>query len=474
MKKIFFITSLIVISAGCTRNLSELNVDPKNPSAAPSAAFFTNAQRTLMNTLTSSNVNLNIYRLIVQYWQETTYTDESNYDLATRSINDAVWNALYRDVLRDLQEAKTIIPTDVNGADIVQNQLAITDIMQVAAWYYLVTTFGNIPYTEALDITNPFPKYDDAKTIYNDLLTRLDADISKLKTTAESFGGADIIYEGNVTAWKKFANSLKLKMGMTIADADNAKAKSTVESAVAGGVFTSNADNAEFDYLGAPPNTNPIWVDLVQSGRKDFVACSSIINAMKARNDPRLEDYFTVDATGGYSGGNPGASSNYATFSKPDDAITAPDFPALLLDYSEVEFLLAEAVERGYNVGGTAATHYNNGITAGSLYWGVPAPEVTSYLAQSSVSYATAAGNYKQKIGTQKWIALYNRGWDEWIEWRRLDFPALTPAVDATTVIPRRYPYPVNEQNVNRINFEEAATAIGGDNVATKLWWDKF
>jgi hypothetical protein len=474
MKKIFFIITLIILATGCTRNLSELNVDPKNPSTAPSKAFFTNAQRTLMNTLTSSNVNLNIYRLIVQYWQETTYTDESNYDLATRSINDAVWNALYRDVLRDLQEAKTLIPKDVNGADLVQNQLAITDIMQVAAWYYLVTTFGNIPYTEALDINKPFPKYDDAKTIYNDLLTRLDADIAKLKITAESFGGADIIYEGNVTAWKKFANSLKLKMGMTIADADNAKAKSTVESAVAGGVFTSNADNAEFPYLGAPPNTNPIWVDLVQSGRKDFVAASTIINEMKTRSDPRLEDYFTVDANGGYSGGNPGASSNYATFSKPDEAITTPDFPALLLDYSEVEFLLAEAVERGYTVGGTAATHYNNGITASSLYWGVPAPEVTAYLAQSSVNYATATGNYKQKIGTQKWIALYNRGWDEWIEWRRLDYPQLTPAVDATTVIPRRYPYPVNEQNVNRINFEEAAAAIGGDNVATKLWWDKF
>ncbi len=288
MKKIFFIISLIALTTGCTRHLSDLNIDPKNPSSAPSAAFFTNAQRTLMNTLTSSNVNLNIYRLIVQYWQETTYTDESNYDLATRSINDAVWNALYRDVLRDLQESKNLIPTDVNDATTAQNQLAIADIMQVVAWYYLVTTFGNIPYTEALDINKPFPKYDDAKTIYYDLLTRLDADISKLKTTGESFGGADIIYEGDVTAWKKFANSFKLKMGMTIADADNAKAKSTVESAVAGGVFTSNADNAEFDYLGAPPNTNPIWVDLVQSGRKDFVAASTIINRRKSRRQQQL------------------------------------------------------------------------------------------------------------------------------------------------------------------------------------------
>ena len=130
MKKIFLvICGLVVLGTSCKRNITDLNIDPKNPSTAPSSGFFTNAQRTLMNTLTSSNVNLNIFRLIVQHWQETTYTDESNYDLATRSINDAVWNALYRDVLRDFQESKNLIPNDVNNPDVQKNQLAITDIM---------------------------------------------------------------------------------------------------------------------------------------------------------------------------------------------------------------------------------------------------------------------------------------------------------------------------------------------------------
>lgn len=465
-------SGLVILGASCTRNLTDLNIDPKNPSTAPSYAFFTNAQRSLMNTLTSSNVNLNIYRLIVQYWQETTYTDESNYDLATRSINDAVWNALYRDVLRDFQEAKNLIPNDVSDAGVQKNELAITDIMQIVAWYYLVTTFGDIPYTEALDINKPFPKYDDAKTIYNDLLTRLDADIADLSSSEGSFGGADIIYGGDVAKWKKFANSFKLKMGMTIADVDNAKAKSTVESAVAAGVFTSNDDNAEFQYLSSPPNTNPIWVDLVQSGRKDFVAASTLVNKMESLDDPRSDNYFTLDANGGYSGGDPGESSNYATFSKPDETITAPDFPALLLDYSEVQFFLAEALQRGYNVGGTAAGHYANAIAASILYWGGTTAEATAYIAQPSVAYNPA--NWRMSIGIQKWIALYNRGWDAWIEWRRLDYPQLSPAAQALSDIPVRYPYPVNEQNVNRINYEAAAAAIGGDDVSTKLWWDIY
>ncbi|MDP4264335.1 MAG: SusD/RagB family nutrient-binding outer membrane lipoprotein [Bacteroidota bacterium] len=476
MKKIIIILAGFAMLGvtSCKKDLTTLNVDPKNPSTAPSYAFFTNAQHTLINTLTSANVNLNIFRLIVQYWEETTYTDESNYDIATRDINDAMWNSLYSSVLRDLQEAKNLIPKDVTDPNIQKNELAIADLMQVMAFYYLVTSYGNIPYTEALDINKPFPKFDDAKTVYNNLLVRLNTDIGNMNTANASFGDADILYGGDVAKWKKFANSFKLKMALTIADDDNATAKTAAEAAVTAGVFTSNSDNAEFGYLSSPPNTNPIWVDLVQSGRKDFVANSTIINTMMGLNDPRMPAYFTLDANNGYSGGDPGASSNYATFSKPAVAITAPDFPALFMDYSEVEFLLAEASARGYSVGATAATHYANAITASIEYWGGTAGDATAYLAQPSVNYATAAGTYKQKIGIQEWLGLYNRGWDAWIVWRRLDYPQLAPAVDALSAIPLRFPYPVNEQNVNGTNYNAAATAIGGDLVNTKLWFDKF
>jgi hypothetical protein len=474
MKKLLYaLSALVLVLTACTKDLSSLNVDPKNPATAPSYAFFTNAQRALSNTLASSNVNLNIFRLIVQHWQETQYTEESNYDLGGREINDAVWNAFYRDVLRDLQEAKNLIPNDVKDAGLQKNQLALVEIMQVYSYYYLVTTYGDIPYTEALDINNPFPKYDDAQTVYNDLLSRLDAAIGNLDPATGSFGGADIVYGGDVAKWQKFANSFKLKMGMTIADSDPAKAKTVVESAIAAGVFTSNDDNALFAYQGAPPNTNPIWVDLVQSGRDDFVPASTLINQMQSLNDPRMNDYFTFDASGTkYSGGNPGESSSYAQLSHVNPAITEPDFPGTLLDYSEVEFLLAEAVLRGYTVTGTALEHYNSAITASIEYWGGTAAEATAYLAQPGV--VLDATNWKQSIGIQKWIALYNRGMDAWIEWRRLDYPQLEPAAEAVSGIPVRYPYPVNEQNVNSKNYDAAAEAVGGDVVETKLWWDKF
>ena len=488
MKKIFLLAAPLLLFAGCTKDLSSLNQDPKNPVSLPSAALFTNAQRRLTNTLTSTNVNLNIFRLVVQYWQETTYTDESRYDIVTRQIPDNIWDALNRDVLRNFQEVKNIIPTEAADAKQQKNELAITDIMEVYTWYYLVTSFGNIPYSKALDIKNTFPQYDDQKTVYYDLLTRLDTSIAALDVSGSSFGKADIIYSGDISAWKKFANSLKLKLGITIADYDAAKAKAVVESAVTSGVFTSNNNNALFKYVSSPPNTNPVWVDLVQSGRKDFVANSTLVNAMNTTNDPRRPWYFTVDNSGKYSGNGPGRSSSYSTFSKPAGLIkqfnpgdvtdagrlSYADFPGDLLDYAEVEFLLAEAVERGFSVGGTAAGHYNNAITASILFWGGSAADAVAYLAQPSVAYPTAAGTYQQKIGTQKWIALYNRGWDAWIEQRRLNYPVLPKPSNAASDYPVRFSYPINEQNVNTINYTAAAAAIGGDDVTTKLFWDKF
>jgi hypothetical protein len=472
--KIILSLSLIVLAASCTKDLTSLNNDPKNPPVVYSYSLFTNAQKNLARTLASSNVNLNVFRLITQYWQETTYLGESRYDLNTRNIPSNAWQALYRDVIKDLEAARALIPDDVEDAAVQKNQLAMLDIMEVYAYYYLVTTYGNIPYTRAMNIDSVFPAYDDAKTVYNDLMSRLDADIAALDPAVAGFGTADIIYGSDIDMWLKFANSFKLKMALTIADDDAAKAKTAAEQAVQAGVFESNDDNAKFVFKASPPNTNPLWEDLVQSGRKDFVAASTIITEMKQLGDPRIPLYFTEDAAGDYSGGEPGRSSSYGTFSKPDEALVNPEYPHTLLDYAEVEFLLAEAAARNFNVGGTPAIHYANAIRASILDWGGTDADATTYLGKTTVAYATAAGDYRQKIGMQKWIALYNRGWDSWLEWKRLDYPQLQPAYRANSAIPVRFTYPVNEQNYNTRNWNDAAAAIGGDKVDTRLWYDKF
>jgi hypothetical protein len=244
--------------------------------------------------------------------------------------------------------------------------------------------------------------------------------------------------------------------------------------AAASSAITDNSDNVYMHYLTSPPNTNPIWVDLIQSGRKDFVAANTIVNFMANLKDPRIPYYFTEDADGKYSGGIYAASNNYATYSKPADRLTAENFEAILFDAAEGHFLLAEAVERGMTVSGTAAEHYEAAIKASMSYWDVPAADQAAYLATPAVAYATAKGTWREKIGSQKWIALYNRGFEGWVEWRRFDFPILNvPDGQTYADIPVRYTYPVQEQNLNKANWQAASTAIGGDAVKTKLFWDK-
>ncbi|HTI12935.1 MAG TPA: SusD/RagB family nutrient-binding outer membrane lipoprotein [Puia sp.] len=495
MKKIAIIAvaSAFILGA-CQKNLTNLNIDTKNPVNAPSYALFTNGQKYMTDWLTTSSVDYNITDLIAQYWTETTYTDESNYNLGNRDIPRNFWNKLYNDALNNYVQAKKLIPTDVTDPDQARNELDITDIMEVYTYYYLVNTFGNIPYTEANNIDKyPFPKYDDAKTIYADLLTRLDSSIAGLNTGAASFGAADILYGGDVTAWKKFANSLKLKMAMLLADTDPSTANTKVNEAIAGGVFQSNADNALFVYTGVTPNANPIWVDVIQSNRNDYVIAKTLLNPMVTFNDPRRTAYYTNEHSGSDKGGSVGDNNTWNNYSNiywgsVKGTIVDPAAPSDYLDYAEVSFLLAEAVERGF-ISGSAATYYNNAVTASIEYWGGSAADAATYLAQPDVAYATAPGgvgagnigstgvsttsvHWKQAIGMQKYLALYVRGLDAWTEIRRLLYPAMAVPTTPKSPFPWRYTYPSNEQTANGDAYKAAVTAMGGqDAVTVKLFW---
>lgn len=485
MKKIFIllITSLFITSCS---NLEELNINVKDPSEVPGEALFTSAQKALVDQMVNTNVNNNIFRLINQDWTEVTYTDESNYDLITRTIPEQHWQFLYKDVLKDLDQATINIqnapslPTD--NPTVKQNKLAIIEILNVYTYSILVETFGDVPYSEALDIKNKKPKYDDGLTIYKDLIARLNEAISNLDSSADSFDENDRIYLGNVDKWSKFANTLKLKMGLVISDipSETALATATVSSA-APLVFTSNADSAKLKYLTATPNTNPLYVDLVASGRSDFVPTNTLVDFMNSQNDPRRAHYFDSNMDDpltpeiDYIGGENGVENSFQNLTHISSTIQAPDYPGAILDYSEAEFLLAEAAERSlYGTPSDAETHYNAAIRASILDWGGTQTEATDYLSQSFVAYPTADGTWRQKIGIQSWVALYNNGFEGWTSWRRMDFPMLIAPPDAVSGIPVRFTYPIIEQTLNSTSYQNASSAIGGDAVETKLFWDIF
>ena len=479
MKKLIFsITVMSLLMTSCVSDDPTINNDQDKSYDVPAETLFTNAEKALTDQLVTPSVNQSVLRYASQYWAATQYNTEARFNITTRKIGDNHWNALYRTTLGNLQTSKDVVLATGGDAKQVQNKVALIEILQVYTFQVLVDTYGDVPYTDALKVKEVIlPKYEDDAAIYPKLITRLDAAIASLDASAESFGKADFIYGGDIASWKIFANTLKLKIGLNLADANAALSKSTVESAYAAGVILNNTQNAVFAYPGAAPMYNPIFANLVASNRNDFVASETIVNDMNSLSDPRRAVYFTAMADGTYKGGLNGPTNLYANFSHIGTTLTAADFPALLAEATESNFYLAEAAARGYAVGNTAEYYYNRAITASFENWGI-ASQAPAYLATPAVSYATAPGaTFKEKIGRQAWIAFFNRPFESWNSYRRLDFPALVAPANAVAAadgqIPKRYTYPINEQTVNNANWVSASTAIGGDKLATKIFWDK-
>jgi hypothetical protein len=475
MKKIIAILILGTFMS-CTDNFQELNTDKKSLASVPGESLFNQGMERFYHTMNNQNVNFNVFRLYAQYLSQTTYPEESQYNLVTRNIPDNWYGRIYRDGLNDLKESRRIIsaqPTNAATAPIQKNKLAIIAINEVHMWSTLVDLFGNIPYTEALDFENPSPKYDDAKTIYADLATRLDKAISDINVNAAGFeSNNDLINQGDVAMWKKTGNSLKLRMAMRLADVDAAKSKSMAESAVASGVFNEVSDDLSMEYTTASPYTHPAYEDFVLSGRQDFVGSNTLIDVMNTLKDPRISVYFASNIAAGFKGGTYGTANSYSNNSQVGDFFNTSNSPGIVMSCSEVEFLRAEAAARGYSVGGTAEELYKKAISTSIMEWGGTQAAADAYIAQPTVAYSAA--NWKQLIGTQKWISLFaNGGIEGWTTWRLFDFTGFNVPEGLTAAdIPRRLTYPVNEQTLNGPALTAAIAANGANTVKTKIFWD--
>ncbi len=465
-----------MIFSACTDNFEELNKDPKHPEEVGADVLLTNAQIDLSDYISSTNVNLNIWKLVAQYWTERTYTDEANYDIVNRRIPDHIFRGYYS-ILKDLDDAYNKINSEeltepnLESKKIVQaNQLAIIDLLEVYIYQRLVDIFGNIPYSEALQNDNYTPVYDDAATIYADLLKRAQKDAETLDASEGSFGTADLVYSGDVANWKKFAYSLVVKIAINLSDVDETTAQTAIEGAY-DKVFASSTDDALLPYQPSLPYVNPLYQDLILSGRHDFVACATFLDKLREMKDPRSVYYFDDTSKLALNIGQSGGSwSYYAHFGS---KVAQPDFPGIFMTYDEVMFYLSESAARGFSVGKTAEEYYNDAVSSSVIWWGGTQTDADTLLAHYGYSSYT---DWKEAIGTQAWIAMYTRGLVGYTFYRRLDYPELPlpPSPPAgVDRVPTRFTYPINEQTLNASNYQAASDAIGGDKLTTKLFWDK-
>ena len=487
--------SLTIFMVGCNPP-EDTNIDPNEPSRASTSFLLTSAQKVLMDNIWDEWANGRRGMQLSQYWASNQYSDESRYAFRT-GITNNLWAFYYAGVIADLNEIirlNTESPEEYEGFGSNQNQIAVAKVLRVYMYQVITDTWGAAPYSQA---GNPdeflYPEYDSQEEIYNGIINELNEAIASIEVGGTGVSG-DAIYNGDMSKWLKFANSLKLRVGMRIADVSPSLAQQTVSSAASAGVFESSADNALFNYLSAAPNNNPLNED--RKTRGDFAVSNVFVNKLLDLNDPRIvyyaaptlssspDDPMNVKYIGEVYGLSESDAANTADadISQPSDLVLQATAPGIFMTYAEVQFLLAEAVERGFVSSGSAAEYYNNGIRASMNYWSggsLSDADISAYIAQPNVNYTAlkASGKeWREIIGQQKWIALYMQGVEAWAEYRRLDFGILQAPADGALEgdgsVPLRMLYPLNEQSSNGGSYSTAVSEQGADLMTTRLWWD--
>ena len=488
----------LVVAAGLVGcdpdDITKVNENPNNPTDAPAGAVFTNAVVNGVGRFLGWGYNGRGAALVIQHLAQTQYPDEDQYRRLDAQSTSGYFNTPYTSELEDLQKVADSGQEDERPA-IYGPALALQSLI----FEYITDTFGDVPYSEALKGDGEeqilLPKYDAQKDIYAGLiatLTKASADLGS--PGAVTLGDADPIYGGSPAAWQRFSNTLRARMALRLINVEAATAASELQKALTapGGVFRSNADNAVLKWPGDGVFNNP-WADNFKT-RDDHRMSKTLMDIMIANNDPRVAVYAqpTVSDPTKFAGMPNGlvasqAATWFNTSSRPGavfyPGVTAygtyggagASFPQHILTYSELQFIRAEAAERGIAglSAGQAAQFYRDAVTASLNQWGITnAATISAYLAQPNVAYKGGVEGLKQ-IAVQKWIALFTDGGQAWAEWRRTCQPFMVPGPAAlVTYIPRRFRYSTTEVSANSENLQAAVARQGADNFATRVYWD--
>jgi Starch-binding associating with outer membrane len=484
-------------AAACNSDkLTNLNKNPNSPEDVPAGPLFTNASRVAVARWLGAGYDLRQTEWVAQHLAEVQYNDEDRYLRLHAGDTEGNFNNAYSGELKDLTQIIT------KGTDAkAPGTYAPAQALRTWEFSYLTNTWGDVPYFTALTADaggSLSPSYDKQKDIYDDFFKVLAKATTDLTGAANTLGSADPIYAGSVTKWQKFINSLRLRLALTLINQDPTTAQAQLQAAfnAPGGPILTNADNAVLVWPGDGVYNNP-WSDNFAS-RDDHRMSNRLMDIMQATNDPRIPIYAqpTVADPTKYVGqpnsltpARAAAANWIVNASRPGTIFYAGrtiygtfggaggSYPSYMLTAAEVNFILAEAAERGLITGlpGTAASFYNTAITQSLAQWGVSASATATFLTQPGIVYTPGNGGLIQ-IARQKWVALYSDGGTAWTEWRRTCQPqTVVPGVDASRPnVPRRFEYTVVEYTVNKAAIDAAVTQMGGlDAFETRMYWDK-
>ncbi len=489
------LVAAMTVLSGCQQGYLDINNNPNQVTAATPVLVLPAA---LASSGSYFSTNFTFLNLWMGYWNwsgnYSIATSDKNYQFTT-SYNTGIWDNAYI-ILKNYDYI------DTQAATLGQPQLqAMAKIMKALHFHILVDTYGNVPYTNALKgLASSQPSYDDATAIYEDLFKQIDAALTLFndadRTTAQGGtvlnpGSNDIMFQGNIAKWRRFANTLKLRM--LLRQSEKSDRQSFIQTQLAtikasGYGFTLSGENAAVNpgYINSAGQQNPFYGTYGYGVNEQPVENYNIYRANKyavdfyrTENDPRLGEFY---APVGGSGSTYNAT-NFGTIAPQVNSLVSGigagllnsvSQPAYILTSHEAFFLQAEAAQRGW-ISGSVQTLYQQAITESFVNLGLTAEDASTYYSQAlnNVSWV-ASSNKIQAIITQKWASL--NGWspfESWSDYRRLGVPAVPISQDPSTSIrqiPVRLFYPQSEYNYN-----STVVAAQGNisQFTSKIFWVK-
>ncbi|MDE0471963.1 MAG: SusD/RagB family nutrient-binding outer membrane lipoprotein [Ekhidna sp.] len=514
MKYLEKITQILMVSwlllSGCTNQFDELNVSPNalqqdrfdedllfTRTLVYGALRYTEFQR-------AQHLYCNHY---IQYYSMSVGRFPTGRYITRDDWLTAYWTEAYADYLTQCQQ---VINITIENPKLI-NKTAMARIWKVFLFHRITDFFGDVPYFEALQ-GNLTPRYDPQKDIYADMLNELEEAADSFDPSLSStlgFGEADILYQGNIDHWVRFANSLQFRLSMRMSEVDPAGAEQHIRELLGEDRLINSEEFSAVmsygeDFGGALENLQPMGIIRTFN---EYRASNTLVDFLRDNNDPRLELYIAPsEATNEFAGLTNGLNpeelaaidDQLDNFARDSHIISNTYAPSVLLSYSEVELLKAEASLRGWG-SGSVQTHYENGIRASINFWldvyqnllvriptsqqnilptiSVSMQDINDYLSEPNILYNPA--NALEQIITQKWLTNINQGFESYADYRRTGFPKLNPIPNTDmqsetggSAVPLRIRYPSEEQSLNGENYRIAVGRQGPDLPTTSVWWD--
>ena len=497
--KLSFLLALAgLLVTGCTKDFQEINTDPNNtPSALPQQLLAPALVNTMTyNMLRNRNFNNELMQVTVNMsdaeGQVFRYDYRSNW-------SDYLYNGLYS----ELSNFKDIYKIASEPLNFNKSYMGISLICQSWIYSILTDTYGDIPYFQSnlgRDSGIYEPRFDRQKEIYLDIFQKLDSANVLLSANTAISGSADPVFKGNVSYWRKFGNSLYLRLLMRVSGKAEvtslvtAKIKDIVEdNAASYPLMANNNESAILKWTGVSPYISPYVNGVREQDWRQPGLASFFIDNLVTWGDPRIDISL---GTGGinrwgiapYQGAYGGIPSGYSPGSNPTkksyfysntSAVSLQTDPlgGMIMNYAELKFILCEAAVKGW-ISGSAETLYNDGI-ANSIKlwlptWAVP---ITTYVAAADIAWDNTGTleDKMEQIHLQKYYALFLADLQQWFEYRRTGHPVLPrgPGLRNNGIMPARMTYPVYVQSTNPTNYQNAVAQQGPDLISTEVWWQK-